>query len=172
MTGMMQGGRVGVVNDGGNEMKTIEDAVRAYLGRPRRSVAFTRRLTPAQVLNATNAQPESNGDNWHERGEFPPVGTVCEYLDRDGVWRQVEFLARTKKGAVIEWDDCEFLVKVTPSGFRPIRSDRERWIDGAMKIWRDSRSQFVEGAMEEIHDALESGELPTPKAERTGQGSP
>ena len=93
-------------------------------------------------------------NNWYERGEMPPVGAVCEVM-YDRVWEQTK---------IIGWDD-EFIVVTTewdeildydglcaePSDFRPLQTERERWVEMARKATfeADEKQNYYEA----IYDA-------------------
>ena len=82
-------------------------------------------------------------NDWHAKGELPPVGTVCEVM-YDGVWEQTK---------IIGWDDTK-IVFTTPFDditsydgavansniFRPLQTERERLIERATRVAKDSRT--------------------------------
>lgn len=85
-------------------------------------------------------KPKPEDNSWFERGEFPPVGTVCEARNenlRDGEWFSVEILKHrvndtgTKVAATMSLDDrhLHWLSK-----FRPIRTEREKVIEAATNV--------------------------------------
>ena len=99
--------------------------------------AVTERLTEAThtVLAAAPALMDEkfrfDRDDWHERGELPPVGVVCEaYIDRPPQWIEAEIVAH-KDGFAIGW--CKSVMKGChgdkASEFRPIRTERDELID-------------------------------------------
>jgi hypothetical protein len=82
---------------------------------------------------STTQQAEKQQDNsWLERGELPPVGTVCLYVVSDRLSAEVEITAHAKFGICF--------VRVGQSGesyasktaelhrFRPIRTEREKQV--------------------------------------------
>ena len=78
-----------------------------------------------------------NKNDWYERGEFPPVGTLCEVL-YDGVWEQTKIIGWDDEFIVVttEWDEIQNYdgLCAEPSDFRPIQTERERWIGVAARI--------------------------------------
>ena len=66
---------------------------------------------------------------WFERGELPPVGTVCLYVVSDRLSAEVEITAHAKLGLcfVQVWQSGESYVSKTAElhRFRPIRTERE-----------------------------------------------
>ena len=75
-------------------------------------------------------------NDWYKRGEFPPVGTVCEVV-YDGTWKQTK---------IIGWDDDKIVFTTqfdditsygcavaSPNIFRPLQTERERWVYAATK---------------------------------------
>lgn len=123
-----------------------------------------RHLSAAQVLNAKNAQPKPNADTgteWHERGDLPPVGTECEVHTGTERWERCKILALS---AMRHSPIAVFQVGLNPpdwyaqaSSFRPLRSDRERWVEQASSVVNKPGS-----GLQNLYDALLSGELPTP----------
>ena len=100
-------------------------------------LAVTERLTEAAhtVLAAAPALMDEkfrfDRDDWHERGELPPVGVVCEaYIDRPPQWIEAEIVAH-KDGFAIGW--CKSVMKGChgdkASEFRPIRTERDVLIE-------------------------------------------
>ena len=93
-------------------------------------------------------------DDWHEKGEFPPVGTVCEVV-YDGTWEQTK---------IIGWDDDKIVfttpfdditsydgIVANPNIFRPLQTERERWVEMARKATfeADEKQNYYEA----IYDA-------------------
>ena len=96
------------------------------------------------VLTESNQNTEivSEKDDWFARDELPPVGSFCEMLDADLVWRQVEILAYSKKGVVVEWENKEFLQSKKRT-FRPINSERMKFIEYASKVLRQAEQRVI-----------------------------
>ena len=105
------------------------------------------RYKPADT-SYLNSQPEGHiddaskmADNWHERGELPPVGVECEvYFDTDHSpeWHRGTVTYRSDKFTVIIYDDgderCYELEELEDAKFRPIRTHREKVIEAAMAV--------------------------------------
>ena len=73
-------------------------------------------------------------NDWYKRGEFPPIGTVCEVL-YDGVWEQTKIIGWNGDKIVLTtpWDDITSYdgAVANPNIFRPHQTERERWIKAA-----------------------------------------
>ena len=79
---------------------------------------------------------KSEDDNsWYERGELPPVGTICEMIDYRATWRECKIIAH-EDGACIGWIaslNSPFYT-YDKSEFRPLRTEREKAIDEMIKL--------------------------------------
>ncbi|WGH49601.1 hypothetical protein [Alishewanella phage vB_AspM_Slicko01] len=81
--------------------------------------------TPESKQNAQDVSDNS----WHERGEPPPVGALFEYaVDRHSY---ITSLIHERSGIV--WLAGIGLVIFNPKHFKPIKSEREKFIDAAYK---------------------------------------
>lgn len=85
---------------------------------------------------------EVGNSNWYERGEFPPVGTTCE-VDYEGVWHKTYIIGNDQDGSVVF--NCDiFSHKVpydsfsNPKRFRPIQTERDKFIEKASKLFIES----------------------------------
>lgn len=68
--------------------------------------------------------------NWHKNGELPPVGEVCEWLECSQTWWQTVTVAGYYLNAA--WlvpKGKEPITVYNPTGFRPLRTEREKAID-------------------------------------------
>ena len=93
-------------------------------------------------------KPKPN--DWHKRGELPPVGTECEYTKRESAqesWFKCEVIAfdggqpviKTEKGHYHRRSASDYL-------FRPIQSDRDKLVEKAKEIcksWDDSCGKSI-----------------------------
>lgn len=77
-------------------------------------------------------------DSWHARGELPPVGTECEYAVGTGSlgFDWCFFVGRNHSGSlIIESDNGNILsYHKHQLKFRPLRTDREKFIDAAESV--------------------------------------
>ena len=74
-------------------------------------------------------------DDWHEHGELPPVGTVCEMLSGD-YWQKVKIVGWDGGDIVIASHKIEGRYRgLVPrqSDFRPLQTERERWVAAAQQ---------------------------------------
>ena len=78
-------------------------------------------------------RPGSSTPEWNGQG-LPPVGTVCESYDADG-WQRCVILAVDARGNLVVDLLEDGMVEANHDNhcysFRPIKSDREKWIDKA-----------------------------------------
>ena len=82
-----------------------------------------------QEREKMGSKPEVDG-SWHERGELPPVGTICEMIDDIATWRECKIIAH-EDGACIGWIaslNAPFYT-YDKSELRPLRTEREKAID-------------------------------------------
>jgi hypothetical protein len=91
-----------------------------------------------QVMTKHTEKQQDNG--WFERGELPPVGTVCEYtLGTGAPWYQCEIkYVISGDGVVMKRIPCGSeqycgLLHEHPVSFRPIRTEREKAIEEMAK---------------------------------------
>ena len=90
---------------------------------------------------AEQAQPElpAQDNSWHERGELPPVGGVCEAMI-NGEWIAAEVLRHRINSAgmnVAAVMSCASFGVYWAADFRPLRTEREKAIDAACKAIGD-----------------------------------
>ena len=81
-----------------------------------------------------SSKPEVD-NSWYERGELPPVGTICEMIDDRATWRECKIIAH-EDGACIGWIaslNSPFYT-YDKSEFRPLRTEREKAIDEMIKL--------------------------------------
>ena len=109
---------------------------------------------------------------------FPPVGTECEYTkpdgykDRDRVWFWCYVVAHDQGGVVIRTEKNHYHLRKMPEYiFRPIKSDREKWVDLVQTFYNANLKQCApcQSALGDLYDALQSGELPMPNKKEQNQ---
>lgn len=93
--------------------------------------------------------------DWSGSG-LPPVGTVCMFNSYDGTSMEGEIthILKSGKAAIIEY--YEGFDIGTEEKFSPIRTDRDRWIEAAVKALRPTMGRFAEeecGIIGMIYDA-------------------
>ena len=105
-------------------------------------------------------KPEWSGE------DLPPVGTVCEYKIGSLDSRKCEYIGKREKGSIVILDYnsghfcCYHPHQIT---LHPAKSNKEKWIDQAIKIASRSASECDVTFSNAIYEALASGELPIPK---------
>ena len=105
-------------------------------------------------------RPESSAPAWDGQG-LPPVGTVCEMQYNESQWGEVTITAYGKQYFLFEDDKGQELVEhIDRINLRPIKSDREKWIDAADRLMESVSEEHKR--MSCLYDALKSGKLPTP----------
>ena len=82
------------------------------------------------------AEQMRNKNDWYKRGEFPPVGIVCEVL-YDGTWEQTKIIGWDVDKIIVAtpFDDITSYdgIVANPNIFRPLQTERERLIEDARK---------------------------------------
>ena len=115
--------------------------------------------------------PPETRSEWNGEG-LPPVGTVCEYTKPDGykgrerVWFKCYVVAHDQGGVVIRTEKSHYhLRKIPEYVFRPLKSDRDRWIENAHILWEEMYPKYADAdaAFYFIYNKLAAGELPSPK---------
>ena len=87
-----------------------------------------------QERDKMGSKPEVD-NSWHERGELPPVGGVCEAMI-NGEWIAAEVLRHRINSAgmnVAAVMSCASFGVYWAADFRPLRTEREKAIDAACK---------------------------------------
>ena len=84
-----------------------------------------------------SSKPEVD-NSWHERVEFPPVGTTCEMIDDKNTWLECEVIAH-KDGSCIGWIHSRKSPFYTydKSEFRPLPTEREKAIDEMLSVYAE-----------------------------------
>ena len=105
------------------------------------------------------AQPHDMADNsWHERGELPPAGVKCE-VKLNGEWMPVFVVGKNSKGYLVfeplfDWGFSYDSYGNDALNFRPIKSEREKFIDAASDVMRGTSVVMTVRAQLEICAAL------------------
>ena len=106
-----------------------------------------------------SSKPEDD-TAWHERGEFPPVGTICEMIDDRATWRECKIIAH-EDGACIGWIaslNSPFYT-YDKSEFRPLCNEREKAIDELNNMvgniekyqtWRDAIATIYDAGYRKV----------------------
>lgn len=79
----------------------------------------------AEIVSADNS--------WHERGEFPPAGIECE-VNFKHKWYKTKIVGMNDEFCVFDcrnFSDALYEGYDDPSVFRPIKTERERFVDAA-----------------------------------------
>lgn len=88
-------------------------------------------------------QPESHSkpsvdNSWHEKGELPPVGSVCEYdfPNPDVSWQKVEvnYISGMNAILTLETGEERHTDNFGPKHFRPFKPEREKFVEAAERI--------------------------------------
>lgn len=100
-------------------------------------------LAKDPVVGIGQPELQTKPDNsWHERGERPPVGAECEVYNHafgaNAAWEKCTILWIGKTKCVYESDSCyERAVEISGPNyaeFRPIKTEREKFVDAALAI--------------------------------------
>lgn len=97
----------------------------------------------------------------------PPIGIEVEIRRNDDDWQRAIVVGHHGCRVVVAlWGDEIKYDWAVGAGVRPIRTDRDRWIEAANKLWNDGDERFTPDFQEDvfgrIYDALASGELEPP----------
>lgn len=98
------------------------------------------RYKPVSEISESNPDAvvvsENPESNWFERGELPPVGTICEYtLGNSEIWYKCEIHYTVENDGVVMFaphlNHKKYCSIHGSSGakFRPVRTEREKFID-------------------------------------------
>lgn len=114
---------------------------------------------------------EKTNIEWNGEG-LPPVGTVCEHWWGGVYDDDVEIVQYRRNGNhVVFWrinKDCVDGAEIPTAEFRPLRTERERWVGAACAVFHGrcmhdySGQHFVE-AMGAVYDAIKSGKIKAPE---------
>ena len=82
-----------------------------------------------------------NKNDWYAKGEYPPVGTVCEIMH--GLeWRKTKIVAHHRGDVVFttDWHDhlvYDGYINPDPNLFRPLETESNRLIEEAQKLFTE-----------------------------------
>ena len=114
----------------GSDSILMSDEVLGYMG-------YEHKITNQELKqerDKMSSKPEVD-NSWHERGELPPVGGVCEAMI-NGEWIAAEVLRHRINSAgmnVAAVMSCASFGVYWAADFRPLRTEREKAIDAACK---------------------------------------
>lgn len=105
---------------------------------------------------------ESHPTEWRgPQDGLPPVGTVCEvYISNREVWAEVRIKAHVDGLALFKNGTGGHYCGSSAEFCRPIRSEREKWIEAATEYFCDDSGVST---IKLIYDAILAGELSDPK---------
>lgn len=105
-----------------------------------------------QEWQQERAKMQKQQDNsWCERGELPPIGTICEMIDDKKTWLECEIIAH-KNSFCIGWISSRNAPFYTDdkSEFRPLRTEREKAISEMKSLcaypgsWNSTYKSFAD----------------------------
>lgn len=105
-----------------------------YIPRPTINQQFTVPVVKESLTTEKVVCSKMETTTWDGEG-YPPIGTVCEmYIGEIDEWVQGEVIA-IHKGYVHIWNDKAESGCFTnnPTDLRPIKSDRDMWIDSVIE---------------------------------------
>ena len=97
-------------------------------------------------------EEEKMEDDWHKKGEFPPVGTVCEMRRRGEGFAKGSLMYHSAELCVWRFmSSAEIALRPDQCDFRPLQTERERWVEMARKATfeADEKQNYYEA----IYDA-------------------
>ena len=99
-----------------------------------------------EFVKRVNDLQSAPTEDWHVKGEFPPVGTVCEYtaIGQDG--KVAIIPGHWYRGTIIAYHDGyvwtsdnvirdNVIRRLSSTQFRPLKTERERWVEKAYDIY-------------------------------------
>ena len=106
-------------------------------------------------------------NDWHKKGEFPPVGTECEVL-YDGTWERTRIIGLNGDAIVVttDWDEIHSYdgVLAEPTDFRPLQTERERLIHMVLHAINEKSAGRVSAPVKLIVESLaDAGMLKMPE---------
>ena len=124
-----------------------------------------------QERDKMSSKPEAD-NSWYERGELPPVGCECEWVDdswvdgADGVCYPdvgcVVFVCEHKETpggdviAVFTWPNGDGLgvaASRMPADFSPLRTEREKAIEDMSRVMHEHDSVINDDTLGALYDA-------------------
>ena len=104
-------------------------------------------------MKKQSEQP-ARDNSWHERGELPPVGTICKMIDDKNTWLECEIIAH-KNSFCIGWISSRNAPFYTDdkSEFRPLRTEREKAIEEMANLIAKSVFGSAKCQAEKLYDA-------------------
>ena len=110
--------------------------------------------------------PPKNKPKWNGVG-LPPVGTVCELSNCGRDYEEVEILFTSNTYCIVKYEQCrEQHYYWSSIKFRPIKPDKEKWIEKAVNIYFSRTPCDKLDRFGLLYDALISGELPIPRGDK------
>ena len=124
----------------------------------------------AVAQKSTIYYPPINKTTPWKEGEWPPVGTVCEYAVGDSnVFYKCEIINSERRviycPALEDEDDNGLQFVTLKIRFRPIKTNKDKWIDSVHEHF-NSKLGFIapsEMQLESLYDAIVSGDVSIPK---------
>lgn len=118
---------------------------------------------PEHMLTGNVVKSKSD-NSWCERGEFPPVGTVCEYLlaQPEIIYHQCEIVCINGREIAFITPDVPNRIFITQQNdFRPVKTEKEKFVEAAKAISSfDGDSVLESGAVEFVaSEMFDSGEF-------------
>lgn len=95
-------------------------------------------------------------NDWHERGELPPVGVECEYYRSEHAdWKlcKIEFIGR-KVVVMSGVGGSEFCRKIAKLKFRPLKNEREKFIERMDREWQSQNKTLADFLGEQYDKGL------------------
>ena len=130
----------------------MSDEVLGYLGHEHKitNQELMQERDKMQKKAHQPAQPAQD-NSWHEHGELPPVGTICEMLDDRAAWCECKIIAH-EDGACIGWMTSRNSPFYTydRDEFRPLRTEREKAIDEMVAVILDYDGYMITSATAEL----------------------
>ena len=110
--------------------------------------------------------PPKTKPEWNGEG-LPPVGVVCELSNCGQDYYEAEILFMGSVYCIVKHEhNSEQHYYLSSLKFRPIKPDKEKWIEKAVNIYFSRISCDKLDRFGVLYDALISGELPIPRGDK------
>ena len=93
-------------------------------------------------------------NDWYKKGEYPPVGTVCEMRRRGEGFAKGSLMYHSAELCVWRFiSSAEIALRPDQCEFRPLQTERERWVDSAERAMRSTSPELDRLQLAAIYNA-------------------
>ena len=119
----------------GPVMIMSDKSIGVYYGAPMPGCHFVNFTEWQQERDKMSSKPEID-DSWHERGEFPPPETYCQFQKSGTEYGLVNcfVIGIDDLGFCVCRVDMDYHASMSASDFRPLRTEREKAVDEMISV--------------------------------------